>query len=158
MKIIEGDWYIEQESRFRGYFAHVNTKADFENFLSQIKQIHETAHHHVWAYRIEAPQLNMLGDREIMEKSSNDGEPSNTGRTVLEILSKKRFVNGRNIEFANCAVVIVRYFGGILLGAENVPKAFGRTTLVLLDKVIALMLKHNCRCIKARGQHMSLIE
>ena len=135
MNVIEGEWHTEQQSRFRGYFAHVNDTVEFEEFLAHIKQLHPTAHHHVWAYKINAPQLNMFSDREVIMKSTNDGEPSNTGRTVLEILAKKRFINGKNMELENCAVIIVRYWGGILLGAENVPRAFGRTTLLLLDSV-----------------------
>ena len=109
MKIIHGKPYTEKGSKFFGFIAQVESVAQFKEFMEQIKKQHKKASHYCFAYDIREKTLL---DDQIKQKYSNDGEPSGCGNALL------RFVK------PNSAVIVVRYFGGVLLGSGNLIRAY----------------------------------
>ncbi len=100
--------YIEKKSRFLGFAAPVVTAQEALDFIARIKSEHPTARHHVYAYRV-------LQDNTT--RYSDDGEPQGSaGMPVLDTLRKQ--------EIQNAVVVVVRYFGGVLLGANGLVRAY----------------------------------
>ena len=101
---------IEKKSRFIASVKPVNTAGEAEAFINTIKKEHYKATHNVFAY--------CIGSRSEIERQSDDGEPSGTaGLPVLEVL--------RKMGLTNLAVVVTRYYGGILLGAGGLIRAYG---------------------------------
>ncbi len=102
--------YIEKKSRFLGYAAPIETQQDALDFIARIKSEHPTARHHVYAYRVMQDNATRYSD---------DGEPQGTaGMPVLDCLRKK--------DIQNAVIVVVRYFGGTLLGANGLVRAYTR--------------------------------
>lgn len=100
--------YIEKKSRFIGYAAPAQTEAQALAFLAKIRSKHADARHNVYAYRVAENNTTRYSD---------DGEPQGTaGLPVLDVLRKQ------NIQ--NAVVVVTRYFGGILLGAPGLVRAY----------------------------------
>lgn len=118
------DEFIEKKSRFIGYAKPVKTQEEAVDFISQIKQKHWDATHNVSAY--------VLRDQHI-QRSSDDGEPSGTaGVPVLDVLLKE--------ELVDVCVVVTRYFGGILLGAGGLIRAYSHGSKIAVDaaKIITM--------------------
>lgn len=118
------DEFIEKKSRFIGYAKPVKTQEEAVSFISQIKQKHWDATHNVSAY--------VLRDQHI-QRSSDDGEPSGTaGVPVLDVLLKE--------ELVDVCVVVTRYFGGILLGAGGLIRAYSHGSKIAVDaaKIITM--------------------
>jgi uncharacterized YigZ family protein len=87
----------------------------FEAYYERLKNEHPKANHIVYAYRF----LNAYG--QIVENSSDDGEPKGcAGVPVLQVMRGEMLVN--------CAVAVVRYFGGIKLGTGGMARAYGDAT------------------------------
>ncbi len=108
----------EKGSRFIGYSRPVGTEQDVENFLSEIKSAHPKARHHCYAWRMGYP--------EIMERANDDGEPSGTaGRPILGQLIRR--------EQTNAMVIVVRYFGGTLLGTSGLIQAYRKCADAVLE-------------------------
>lgn len=109
---IKNDFNHEEEikkSRFICHLKRIENEQEARAFINQIKKEHWKANHNCSAYT--------LGDRQEIQRSSDDGEPSGTaGVPMLEILKKKELINV-------CAVV-TRYFGGIKLGAGGLIRAY----------------------------------
>lgn len=100
---------VEKKSRFIGYAAPVADEAAAQAFLQEIRSRHRDATHNCYAYQ--------AGDNDQFQRSSDDGEPSGTaGRPILEV------IRGRGLK--NTAVVVTRYFGGILLGTGGLVRAY----------------------------------
>jgi len=116
--------YIEKKSRFLGHCARVTSKAEAIEYINEIKGIYKDASHNVGAYNIRTGNIN---------HSSDDGEPSGTaGVPVLETLLKAGIVDA--------AVVVTRYFGGTLLGAGGLIRAYSTTaSAALRDAEIVIM-------------------
>lgn len=118
------DEFIEKKSRFIGYAKPVKTQEEAVSFISLIKQKHWDATHNVSAY--------VLRDQHI-QRSSDDGEPSGTaGIPVLDVLLKENLVD--------VCVVVTRYFGGILLGAGGLIRAYSHGSKIAVDaaKIITM--------------------
>lgn len=99
------------KSRFIGIAVPLTSLEDIEVAMSKIREDYPNARHYVYAYRLRDG---------FIEKSSDDGEPQGTGgRPVLDLLQH------RNIW--NVLLVVVRYFGGILLGTGGLVRAYGGT-------------------------------
>lgn len=92
----------EKRSKFISYSFPVNSDSEAMDFLKKIKSKHPDARHHVYGYVING----------ISEKYSDDGEPSGTGG--LPIINAIKSMN-----LSNVLVIVVRYFGGILLGTNG---------------------------------------
>lgn len=105
---------VEKKSKFIANLFYVETRKEAENIIKQINKKYYDARHNCYAFRI-------LENDEVVEKSSDDGEPSGTaGAPMLNILSKDNFIN--------VLVVVTRYFGGILLGTGGLVKAYSQVT------------------------------
>ena len=111
------DFFIEKKSKFIGYAKPVKTQEEAVEFISKIKSKHWDATHNVYAY--------VLRENNI-QRYSDDGEPSGTaGVPVLDVILKESLVD--------VCVVATRYFGGILLGAGGLVRAYSHTSKIALD-------------------------
>ena len=111
------DEFIEKKSRFIGYVKPVETQEQAVDFINKIKSKHWDATHNVSAY--------VLRENNI-QRSSDDGEPSGTaGVPTLDVLLKEGVVDA--------CVVVTRYFGGTLLGAGGLIRAYSHASKIALD-------------------------
>ena len=109
--------FTEKKSRFICYVCPVKTQQEAAAFISRIKSRHWDATHNVPAY--------VLRENNI-QRSSDDGEPSGTaGVPVLDVMLKENIVDA--------CVVITRYFGGTLLGAGGLIRAYSHGSKLALD-------------------------
>ena len=98
---------IIKKSRFTTSAFPVNNEAEATTMIQQIKKDHHQATHNVFAYVIN----------EQIQRFSDDGEPSGTaGKPVLEVIHHKGL--------CKTALVVTRYFGGIMLGAGGLVRAY----------------------------------
>ena len=101
-----------KKSRFITFIAHTPTVEVAKAWVNEIKQLHPGARHHCWAFVAGAPQ-----DSQVYG-FSDDGEPSGTaGKPMLAQLM------GSGL--GEIAAVVVRYYGGVLLGTGGLVKAYG---------------------------------
>ena len=113
---------IERKSRFIGYCRPVKTQDEAINFINEIRAMHRQATHNVYAY--------VLREDNIM-RYSDDGEPAGTaGVPVLEVIKKEGLTD--------VAVVVTRYFGGILLGAGGLVRAYGKSAKLGIDAAVRI--------------------
>lgn len=97
---------IRDRSSFIGIILHVTSIALVEQYLKEIKKQYPKAKHYCYAYKIDN-----------QKKCSDDGEPSKTaGRPLLELLERK--------DLNEALLVVVRYFGGVLLGASRLMSTY----------------------------------
>lgn len=110
--------FKDRGSKFLGYAYPIETVEDFKKYLQQVKKEHPKAAHHCFAYR--------LGTDELVFRVSDDGEPSGTaGRPILGQIDSK--------QLTNVAVIVVRYFGGTLLGVPGLINAYKTATSLVLQ-------------------------
>lgn len=103
--------YEEKKSRFIATLRKCESEAEALSFIEETKKKYWDARHNCYAY--------CLGDRGELTRCSDDGEPGGTaGRPMLEVLL------GEGIR--NAAVVVTRYFGGVLLGTGGLVRAYTR--------------------------------
>lgn len=111
------DEFVEKKSRFIGYVKPVKTQQEALDFIGKIKSKHWDASHNVSAY--------VLRENNI-QRSSDDGEPSGTaGVPVLDVLLKENLVD--------VCVVVTRYFGGTLLGAGGLIRAYSHSSKIAVE-------------------------
>ncbi|MGN7456475.1 YigZ family protein [Paenibacillus pasadenensis] len=100
---------VIKKSRFIGYGRPVESEAEAIAFIEEIKKLHWNATHNCSAY--------VVGERDEHQKASDDGEPSGTaGKPILEVIKHQGL--------KNVAIVVTRYFGGIMLGAGGLIRAY----------------------------------
>jgi len=105
------DEFIVNKSRFIGYGCPCETEEEALTFLKQIREKHADATHNCYAY--------IIGANMGIMRYSDDGEPGGTaGLPIIEVM-KARGVT-------NCCIVVTRYFGGILLGAGGLVRAYSQ--------------------------------
>lgn len=103
------DRFEEKKSEFIGYAKRVESEEEAKTFVNEIKSMHKQARHNCWAY--------VIGENYGIQRYSDDGEPQGTaGIPILEVMKKQGITD--------CAVVVTRYFGGILLGAGGLTRAY----------------------------------
>lgn len=108
----------DRGSRFLAFLFPISTVDDFKKRLKQLKEEHLKAAHHCFAYR--------LGTDGTAYRASDDGEPAGTaGKPMLGQLDSKGVTNA--------AVVVVRYFGGTLLGVPGLIAAYKTATALALQ-------------------------
>jgi uncharacterized YigZ family protein len=108
---------LERKSRFIGYVRLIRTAKEALGFLESVRKLHPSAGHHVYAY-------SARGENAV--RYSDDGEPHGTaGPPVLEVFKRE------GMDDYIC--VVVRYFGGILLGAGGLIRAYAGTAKLALD-------------------------
>lgn len=111
------DEFTEKKSRFIGYVKPVKTQAEAVEFINSIKTKHWDATHNVSAYVLKENNI---------QRSSDDGEPSGTaGVPVLDVLLKEGLVD--------VCVVVTRYFGGTLLGAGGLIRAYSHGSKIAVE-------------------------
>ncbi|AHC18988.1 MULTISPECIES: YigZ family protein [Paenibacillus] len=109
---------VIRKSRFIGHIQPVQTEEEATAFIERIKKEHWNATHNCSAY--------MIGERDEIQKQSDDGEPSGTaGKPILEVI--------RNQKLKNVAIVVTRYFGGILLGAGGLIRAYSDGAVAAIE-------------------------
>ena len=110
----------ERGSKFIAYAYPIKDKDEFKKCLNELKSEHPKATHHCFAYRIGFDGNNF--------RASDDGEPSGTaGRPILGQIDSKGLVN--------IAVIVVRYFGGTLLGVPGLISAYKSAAALVLQTV-----------------------
>ena len=106
---------VVKKSKFICNLIKIETQEEAEDIIKQIKKKYYDARHNCVAYRV-------IKDERIIERSSDDGEPSGTaGGPMLNILQKS--------DFCNVLVIVTRYFGGILLGTGGLVRAYSEATI-----------------------------
>ena len=103
----------EKKSRFIATVRPVESEEEAVNFINETKKKYWDARHNCSAF--------VIGKRQELTRCSDDGEPAGTaGRPMLDVLLKE------NIH--NAAVVVTRYFGGVLLGTGGLVRAYQQAT------------------------------
>lgn len=122
MKTIKEQWQNEiviNKSRFITYLFPVTSVEEANSFLAMIRKRHYDATHNCYAY--------IIGDNQGIQKASDDGEPQKTaGFPMLDVLKKQ--------ELTNILAITTRYFGGILLGAGGLVRAYSSSVSEALSK------------------------
>lgn len=122
MNTIGKDVIVEQEinkSSFITYLKLVTTPLDAKNYIKEIKELHPNATHHVTAY--------LVGPTGEHGHANDDGEPSGTaGLPVLDVFKKN--------DITNFVCIVVRYFGGIKLGAGGLVRAYSSSASLALKE------------------------
>lgn len=109
---VEG-FFKDKGSKFISFIFPISSENDAKTHLLELRELHPKANHHVYAYR--------LGLDRMIYRLSDDGEPSgSSGRPILNTLYSK--------EITNILVVVVRYFGGTLLGIPGLINAYRSAT------------------------------
>ncbi len=112
--------YKAKGSKFLAYAFPVKTEEDFHIILERLKKEHFKAAHHCYAYR-----LGVSGDR---YRVNDDGEPSGTaGRPILGQIDSRGLTN--------VGIIVVRYFGGTLLGVSGLIKAYKESSADALARL-----------------------
>ena len=109
---------VEKKSRFLAYARFVASEDDAKAFVEEISQEHKKARHVVYAYVLAG-----------VEKQSDAGEPRGTAGAPLLNAIKRRGL-------CDVAVVVVRYFGGVLLGKGGLIRVYGKAAGKSLDALI----------------------
>ena len=113
------DIFRDRGSKFLGFAYPLSTESDIKAIVSSLQKEHPKANHHCWALRWST-------DRSVF-RLNDDGEPSGTaGRPILNTLLSRNLTN--------VAVVVVRYFGGTLLGVPGLINAYKTAAEMALDK------------------------
>lgn len=113
---------VEKKSKFIANISYVENVEEAEGKIKEIKKKYHDAKHNCIAYRV-------IDDGRIVEKASDDGEPSGTaGGPMLNILQKNNL--------CNIVVVVTRYFGGILLGTGGLVRAYSDATQNVIEKSV----------------------
>ncbi|SRR6266496_2241790 len=152
--------FKDRSSRFLAYAYPIQSTDDFKNYLQQLKKEHPKAVHHCFAYRLGLDGNNF--------RISDDGEPSGTaGKPILGQIESKGLTN--------VLVIVVRYFGGTLLGVPGLINAYKTATAMALqltpiirkavevnyqlqfdymqmNDVMILVKKYNCTIIEQESQ------
>lgn len=109
---------VIRKSRFIGHARPVEREEEALAFIAQVKKTHSAATHNCSAY--------LIGERDEIQKASDDGEPSGTaGKPILEVIKQQKL--------KNIAIVVTRYFGGIMLGAGGLIRAYTDGAVVAID-------------------------
>ena len=123
---------VEKKSKFIANLFHVESVEEAENRIKDIKKKYHDARQNCIGYRVAE-------NGQIIEKSSDDGEPSGTaGGPMLNILQKNNL--------CNLVIVVTRYFGGILLGTGGLVRAYSEATQQAIEK--------STKVIKVIGREM----
>ena len=110
--------FEEKRSLFIGHAIHVKDEEEAAAFVKSIKKQYADATHNVWAYHLKGG---------IIARYSDDGEPQGTaGMPVLEAIRKSGV--------DDTCVVVTRYFGGILLGAGGLVRAYSHSAVLAINE------------------------
>lgn len=103
--------YIEKKSVFKGVISRCVSEEDAKQIIANVKAENHNARHNVYAY--------IIGKNGDIKRYSDDGEPQGTGGIpLLSVLEKNNL--------KDVVIIVTRYFGGILLGASGLSRAYGK--------------------------------
>lgn len=110
------DDFFERKSQFIGYIAPITSEEEALAFLAEIRGKHRDARHNCFAYVL----------KNGVKRASDDGEPQGTaGVPILEVVEREGITD--------VIVVVTRYFGGILLGAGGLVRAYAHAAKLAVD-------------------------
>ena len=112
MKKLKESYLEIKKSKFIGLLYEINDLSEVDSIINSLKLEHKKARHIVYAYRVNS-----------MEKNYSDKEPSGTTRGLLDLIHMK------NMD--NTLIIVVRYFGGILLGSGPLTRAYTKVASML---------------------------
>lgn len=113
--------FDEKKSIFIGHVKRVESENDAKAFIDEIRGQYKDARHNVYAY--------IIGENMGIQRYSDDGEPKGTaGIPVLEVMKKN--------EITDSVVVVTRYFGGILLGAGGLARAYSKGAAMAIKEAM----------------------
>ncbi len=111
----------EKGSRFLSFAIPVSSEREIKENLQRIKSLHPSANHCCYAWRLGADKLSF--------RSNDDGEPNNSaGKPILSQIQSK--------DLTNILVVVVRYFGGTLLGIGGLIQAYRQAALLAINNAV----------------------
>lgn len=115
--------FRDKGSRFIAYLYPIKSEDGVRSIIAELKALHPKARHHCWAMRI--------GPDRTVFRINDDGEPSGTaGRPILNTLL--------SFDLTNALVVVVRYFGGTLLGVPGLINAYKAATLDAINQAVII--------------------
>lgn len=124
----EGE-YVEKKSRFIATLESCESEVEAMEFIEAMRKKYWDARHNCYAF--------VIGSRGELARCSDDGEPGGTaGRPMLEVLT------GEGIR--NVAVVVTRYFGGVLLGTGGLARAYTQAVKEGLKKCCVARMCYGC--------------
>lgn len=110
--------FKDRGSKFISFAYPVQNEEDIKSHLQDLRKLHHTARHHCFAFRLGADKLQF--------RANDDGEPANTGgKPILGQIQSR--------DLTNVLVVVVRYFGGTLLGVSGLINAYRQAAADALD-------------------------
>ncbi len=111
--------FKDKGSKFIAYAYPVETEDEIKEYIQQLKKEHYSARHHCYAWRLGADLKQF--------RANDDGEPSSTaGRPILGQIQKN--------ELTNILIVVVRYFGGTLLGVSGLINAYRESAAAAIQE------------------------
>lgn len=158
--------FKDKGSRFLAYAFPINAVEDFKKHLQELKKEHPKAVHHCFGYRLGLDGNNF--------RVSDDGEPSGSaGKPILNVIDSK--------QLTNVLVVVVRYFGGTLLGVPGLINAYKSATAMAfqvvpiiqksvevnyelqfdytrMNDVMVILKQCNCNIIKQENQLFTIVQ
>lgn len=115
--------FKDKNSKFYAYCFPINTESQFKSILGNLKKQHPKAGHFCYAYKI--------GTSGNLSKSNDDGEPAGSaGKPILNV------INSKNL--SDVLVIVVRYFGGTLLGVPGLINAYKQATIECLNSATVI--------------------
>lgn len=109
-----------KKSKFIAYAARVNTIDEAQAMIDERRKLHWKARHHCTAL--------MIGDKQEIQRSSDDGEPAGTaGVPILEVLKQQ--------QMTDTLIVVTRYFGGIKLGKGGLIRAYSHAASQAIQEI-----------------------
>ncbi len=112
--------FIERKSEFIGYISPCQNEQQALDFINEIRRLHRKATHNCYAYILRENNIS---------RHSDDGEPSGTaGAPIYEVLKREGLTD--------VCCVVTRYFGGILLGAGGLVRAYANGAKIAVDSAV----------------------
>jgi uncharacterized YigZ family protein len=140
--------FRDRGSKFIGYAFEVTDEVQVKDKLQSVKKLHPSARHFCYAYRIDPLQEKW--------RANDDGEPSSSaGKPILNQM--------KSVGVMNCLVVVVRYFGGTLLGVPGLIHAYREAAAIALEnaktqnKRITIRVEIQCPFAES-GELMKMIK
>lgn len=122
------DEIVEKKSKFIATLFYVKNENEAQEIIKNVKKQYFDARHNCFAYRI-------MSENVLIERQSDDGEPSGTaGGPLLNILAKNNL--------CNVLVIVTRYFGGILLGTGGLVRAYSDAAMKTIQN--ATLVNETC--------------
>jgi len=134
---------VEKKSRFIALAAPVYSEDEAKGIIAAVRKQHSDANHNCFAYRLLDVETRLENQR-----YSDDGEPSGTaGMPILNVIKAS--------ELFNCVIVVTRYFGGIMLGAGGLVRAYGGAAGLVVKQAEIVEVKQYTQTTVTMGYDIS---